>query len=138
MALPKYVVNLDELIEALKNGFASDSMYNLQQQKVVGLSVEIDTKGVIATQYEFQQPAKIIYFQLGVNDCRNIGYNDTIDVFINKDHVVRDMYIKEMYERKKFKVPYEVNQGDIVIIKVNNDSGRYKQLWFDIVYYGKR
>ena len=138
MALPKYVVNLDELVEALKNGFDSDSIYNLQQQKVIGLSAELFSKGSVTTQYEFQQPAKIIYFNFGVNDCRNIGYNDTIDVFINDDHVIMNMYIKEMYERKKFKVAYEVNQGDIIRIKVNNDSGKPKELWFDIVYYGKR
>lgn len=137
MSLPNYVVNLEEMAEAIRNAYQSEDMFNLGKQRVYGLELEVDNTSKQTVEWIVPMDIHVVGIKYGVNDCRNIGYEDTFDMYIDDEKVFEDVHIKEMYEYKRFRQHRPVAKNSSISFEFTNRDKMKKHIWFDIHYADK-
>ena len=137
MSLPNYVINLDEMASAIKNAYQSEDMFNLGKQRVYGLELEVNNTSNQTVEWIVPMDIHVVGIKYGVNDCRNIGYEDTFDMYIDNEKVFEDVHIKEMYEYKRFRQHRPVAKNSSISFNFTNRDKMKKHIWFDIHYADK-
>lgn len=137
MSIANYLINLDEMAEAIKNAYANGESFNLGKQRVYGLELECDNTSTQTVNWIVPSDIHIVGIKFGVNDCRNIGYEDSFNMYIDDEKVFDDVYIKEMYEYKRFRQHRPIKKDSIVSFEFNNRDNMKKHIWFDIHYADK-
>lgn len=137
MSLPNYILNLDEFAQAIRDAFDSPKLLNLGQQRVHGLQVEVDTSKTQTVSWVTPMDILLTGVKFGVNDYRNIGYEDTFDMLINDEVMFENVRIKEMYEYKRYRQPYALPENTEIKFVFNNNDDMKKYVWFDIEYVDK-
>lgn len=137
MGLPNYVINLDELAKAIKDAFDSPKLLNLGQQRVYGLQIEVDASKSQSVSWITPIDILLTGVKFGVNDYRNIGYEDSFSMFINNEIMFEEVRIKEMYEYKRYRQPYQIPANTEIKFVFDNKDDMKKNVWFDIEYVDK-
>src|SRR5699024_4843912 len=105
-SLPSYWVNLEELAQILTDIVNSSKFVDYGKQKIDGLILNVDNAKVeqeIAWQPK-QDFTVLTGIEFSANDVRNIGYNNSFDMYIDDELYFEDIYIKETDEYKRFNV----------------------------------
>lgn len=137
MSLPNYIVNLDEMATAIKNAYSSENMFNLGSQRVYGMEMEVDNTSKQTVEWIVPMDIHVVGVKYGVNDCRNIGYEDSFDMYIDDEKIFEDVHIKEMYEYKRFRQHRPVIKDSKISFEFSNRDNMKKHVWFDIHYANK-
>lgn len=137
MAIPNYIVNLEGLSDAIIGAYSKDNLYNLGSQRIYGMELNVTNSNVQTLEWEVPMDIHIVGIKYGVNDCRNIGYEDSFNMYIDDEKIFEDIYVKEMYEYKSFRQHRPVARGSKVTFDFFNREKTKKQMWFDIHYANK-
>lgn len=159
MSLPKYIVNLEEMLEYLKDKIVIEPNVDLGD---LGLSIGND----LATIIDLLKKILAIIYDRGVQQIHGLRqhipsvmgiykltktfdfdimltgisysqsgwkYQDSWDLEVSGTKLV-DSFTKEIGEHKHFNVFYFIPAGTPINIYHHNDSGNSKLVWFDIEY----
>lgn len=137
MSLPNYVVNLDEMANAIRDAFDSTKLMNLGQQRVYGIQIEVDNNLKKTASWITPRDIIVTGIRFGVNDYRNIGYEDSFNMYVGNELIFEEIRIKEMYEYKRYRQPHVLPTNTEIKFEFNNRDNMKKYVWFDIEYVDK-
>lgn len=136
--LPSYWVNLDELAKLLLDVLKGKEVIDYGKQKIDGLMLEInhnkkEQKVIWEVKEDFAIITGIDFF---ANDVRNIGYDNSFDMYINDELYFEDIYIKETDEYKRFNVRKLLEKEDKIDFLFKNKNKQIDNMAFHIHYLG--
>lgn len=134
MSIVNYIVNLDELSNSISNSLKSEALFNLGSQRVKGFEIVVNNQDEQRVQWFSPTRIQILGIKFATNDCRNIGYEDTFDLYINGEKIFEDVYFKEVYEHKRFRQHRTVEKDEVIEFVFKNVDKKKTHVWFDIVY----
>ena len=82
-SVPNYVVNLDELAQALVDGLKSNKLVNSGEKKVKGLQLNIEKYGINSIQWVPSSDIYITEIKFNPQNIRNIGYHNSWTVMVD-------------------------------------------------------
>ena len=132
--IPNYVINLDELAQALVDGLKSNKLVNSGEKKVKGLQLNIEKYGINSIQWVPSSDIYITEIKFNPQNIRNIGYHNSWAVMVDSQKIIEDVYVKEMSERKRFRSPLFLKKGEPITIYYNNIDNYMSRVFFDIEY----
>ena len=132
--VPNYVINLDELAQALVDGLKSNKLVNSGEKKVKGLQLNIEKYGINSLQWVPSSDIYITEIKFNPQNIRNIGYHNSWTVMVDSQKIIEDVYVKEMNERKRFRSPLFLKKGKPITIYYNNIDNCLPKAFFDIEY----
>lgn len=137
-SLPNYIVNLDDFGNLLLEIMNSNKIVDYGKQKIDGIHIKLDGKD---EQEIIWQPkemfAVLTGFEIGLNDCRNIGYMNSIDMFIDDIQYFDDIYFKETdTEYKELSVRRMIKENNQVRFIFKNRDKQPTDLFIHIHYIG--
>ena len=134
MGLPNYIVNLEEFVNSIADGYKSMKLLGNGTQRSKGLKLENMTLNEIETSWIAPHDLLITGVRFGIDECRNIGYTSNWDMYINNILTMSSIYIKEMNEYKRFRNFYPVLKGQEIKFIFHNETKIDKDVFFDIDY----
>ena len=136
MSLPNYVINFEELVESIFDSYTSMKLLKSGEQKSKGFAIH-SLEGDQEITWQAKSEVFITGVLFGVDDVRNIGYEDNWDMYLEDEPIMESIYLKEMYEYKQFRTPLKVEQGQTVRIIYKNKTND-KTVWYDIDYFERK
>lgn len=134
MSLPNYIVNLEEMVKAIAQGYTSMKLMSSGRQRSKGLVLSSDMKGSKAITWVAPHDLVITGIRFGVDDIRNLGYSDYWDMYIDDVQIMSSVFLKEVNEYKRFRNFYPVVQGQAIKFVYHNIHDIPKEIWYDIDY----
>ncbi|MCG8538751.1 MAG: hypothetical protein MJA82_02275 [Clostridia bacterium] len=134
MGSPNYIANLNEFLKALVQGYSSMKLMNNGIQKSKGLFIENSILGDWKVTWAADHDMLITGVSFGVDNIRNIGYDDNWDMYVDDLQIMSSVYVKEINEYKGFSNFYPVLKGQTIGFIFHNLTNISKDLWFDIDY----
>lgn len=137
-SLPSYWVNLEELAQILTDIVNSSKFVDYGKQKIDGLILNVDNTKVeqeIAWQPK-QDFTVLTGIEFSANDVRNIGYNNSFDMYIDDELYFEDIYIKETNEYKRFNVRKLIHKDNKIRFLFKNKDKMIENIFFHIHYIG--
>lgn len=136
--LPSYWVNLDELSNILNDIINSSKLIDYGKQKIQGLKINIDkTKEQQSIIWNIEEDYIVLTgIEFSANDIRNIGYNNSFDMYIDNELFFDDIYFKETDEYKIFNVRKLLNKNSVIKFVFKNKNNMMDNVFFHIHYIG--
>lgn len=136
--LPSYWVNLEELAKILTDIVNSSKLIDYGKQKIDGLMINVNHN---QNQQEIiwqpkEEFAILTGIEFSANDVRNIGYDNSFDMYIDDELYFEDIYIKETNEYKRFNVRKLLNRDNKIRFLFKNKDKMIENLFFHIHYIG--
>lgn len=137
-SLPDYIVNLQEFGDLLLELMNSNKIMDYGVQKIDGIHLKVDGNLEQEVIWQRDEPFAIITgIEIGLNDCRNIGSINSIDMYINNIKYFDDIYFKENYsEYKELSVRRLVKDKDVVKFVFKNRDFIPTDVYIHIHYLG--
>lgn len=137
-SLPDYIVNLQEFGDLLLELMNSNKIMDYGVQKIDGIHLKVDGNLEQEVIWQRDEPFAIITgIEIGLNDCRNIGSINSIDMYINNIKYFDDIYFKENYsEYKELSVRRVVTDKDVVKFVFKNRDFIPTDVYIHIHYLG--
>lgn len=136
--LPSYWVNLDELAKILIDISNSSKLIDYGKQKIDGLIINVPHNQ--NEQDIIWQPKEEFIVLTGIefssNDVRNIGYDNSFDMYIDDELYFEDIYIKETDEYKRFNVRKLLTTKNKIRFLFKNKNNMIENIMFHIHYIG--
>ena len=136
--LPSYWVNLDEIAQIFLDLINKKTHTDYGKQKIKGLHLEV-TKNIQNQEANWVVDEKIIAIT-GIdflpNDCRNIGYTNCFDMYINNELYFENIYIKETEEYKHFNIRKPLKENDEIKFILKNNDNMLNNIMWNIHYIG--
>lgn len=136
MSLPKYIVNLEEVLEFLVPNTRDDMNTNLEKgcQRSKGLRLLTGKKGGNEISWRPSTVMHITGIKIGVGSDKD-HHSDSFDMYIGKDLVFKNLSMKGISHYKNFRVYRTVKENEEIRFVYNNKSRTEKEVWFDIDYH---
>lgn len=141
MALPRYIVNMEESVEFLIPDFDNEDIepiYETGIQRTKGLYIQTTSeKATFEITWKPLTDVRITGIKVSIEE-ESQWEKDTIDIVIGKDNVFRNVNIKNNFTMyKNFRIYRPVKQGEEVKILYHNQEMSEKAVWLDIDYVGE-
>lgn len=136
--LPSYWVNLDELAQVFLDLVNRKTYENYGKQKIDGIILNVQNN-IKEQSVEWSNDEDIVVLtgiEFSPNDCRNIGYLNSFDMYIDDELYFEDIYIKEVEEYKHFNIRKPLKKNSKVKFVFKNRDNMLKQLMLHIHYLG--
>lgn len=134
MGLPNYVVNLEEMVEAILKGYNSMKLMTNGKQGSKGLSLKSAHLGEGEVVWIAPHDLTLTGVHFNISDVRNIGYDDDWDMLIDSTKIMSSVHVKEMSEYKRFRNFYPVKKGQVIKFIYRNKTNVSKELWYNVDY----
>lgn len=138
-SLPQYVVNLDNFGEILLGIMNSNKILDYGKQKIDGLHIKLSGKDIEEFEWKpTEQFTVITGFEFALNDCRNIGYQNSLDMFIDNEKYIDNFYFKEVDSQSKNLSVRKIfrNDKNKMLFVFKNKSKLATDLFVHIHYIG--
>lgn len=136
--LPSYWINLDELAQVFLDLLGKKTYIDYGKQKVDGIILDVIQD--VSKQEIIWNVTEDLIALTGIeflpNDCRNIGYLNSFDMYIDDELYFENIYIKEVEEYKHFNIRKPLKKGSTIKFIFNNNDNMLEYLMFNIHYIG--
>ena len=136
--LPSYWVNLDEVAQIFLELLSKKKYTDYGKQKVDGIILDVIQD--VSKQEIIWNVTEDLIALTGIeflpNDCRNIGYLNSFDMYIDDELYFENIYIKEVEEYKHFNIRKPLKKGSTIKFIFNNNDNMLEYLMFNIHYIG--
>lgn len=134
MSLPNYIVNLEELVDAVAGNYKTTELLKSGKQGAKGLRIERLDSNI--NEISWIAPHDLLVTGIGftIDECRNIGYANGWSMYVNGADIMNNIRVKEMQEYKPFRNYYPVFKNQEIKFVFNNRDNIDKSILFDIDY----
>lgn len=137
MSLPSYVVNWDELKDLLESALGDYVVKTLRDvegaQRIRGFAESVPALNNSFVVAEWIAPVNCVFTGVAYSQSA-WNAEDNWDLYVSGEKVFSNIHTKELGEHKTWDIVHPINNGDVVQIVLNNESGSSKNVWCDIEY----
>lgn len=137
-SLPSYWTNINEIGILFSRLLNLLSVVDYGKQKIKGLNMEVNHR--LDEQDLVWSPEEDFVIITGIefapNENRNIGYDNSFDLYIDDKKLFEDIYIKEVGEYKRFEVRKILDKNSKLKFVLKNKDKLIENVMFHIHYIG--